>query len=244
MFVTQDAKQCGRCGRSLPLAAFNRLGEGHQHWCRDCFREYFRARGDLHRRQSGSARKRRVARARAYVAAYLERHPCVDCGERDLRVLDFDHLGGKQACVSELAAWGAPNARLEAEIARCAVRCANCHRRVTARRAGWTRLAGDVDDPRRAFERPARRNLRHVHEALAAGACVDCGERDMLVLEFDHVRDKIAQVSRMVWNVSLATLTAEMAKCELRCCNCHRRVTYARRAADGGQELESAARPP
>ena len=228
----------------LPLAAFNRMGSGRQHWCRACFLEYFHARGALHRQQSGAARRVRVARARSFVAAYLESHPCVDCGERDVRVLDFDHLRGKEACISELAAWGAPRARLAAEIAKCEVRCANCHRRVTAHRAGWSRLAGDVDDPRRGLEAPVRRNLRHVHAVLAAGACVDRGERNMLTLEFDHVGDKTGQVSTMVWNVSLETLVAEIAKCELRCCNCHRRITYERRAARAVQELQSGLRPP
>ena len=119
---------------------------------------------------------------------------------------------------------------IEAEIARCDVRCANCHRRVTAYRAGWSRLAGDIDDPRRGFSAPVRRNLRVVHSALAAGRCVDCGEPDMLVLEFDHVGKKRGQISRMVWNVALATLEAELAECEIRCCNCHRRITAKRRA--------------
>ena len=164
-------------------------------------------------------------------------------GER-LRVLDFDHLRDKVDCISALAAWGAPRARLEAEIAKCEVRCANCHRRVTARRAGWSRLAGDVDDPRRGLSAPVRRNLRHVHAVLAAGACVDCGESDMLVLEFDHVGRKLGQVSTMVWNVSLGTLKAEITECELRCCNCHRRVTHLRRAARRVQELQSGPRPP
>ena len=160
---------------------------------------------------------------------YLADHPCVDCGEGDSRVLEFDHLHDKEALVSALAAWGAPRARLETEIARCEVRCANCHRRVTARRAGWSRLTGDVDDPRRAFSAPVRRNLRFVHHLLAAGRCVDCGEQDMLVLEFDHVGAKRANVSRMVWNVALETLEAEIAECEIRCANCHRRATVARR---------------
>jgi hypothetical protein len=134
--VIEQLKQCGRCERLLPLAAFNRLRDGRQHWCRDCFREYFRARGERHLRQSGAARDRRVARARAFVRAHLERHPCVDCEERDVRVLDFDHVGDKRACVSELAAWGAPDGRLAAEIANCELRCCNSHRRVTyARRA-------------------------------------------------------------------------------------------------------------
>ncbi len=137
--------------------------------------------------------------------------------------------GDKSALVSALVAWGAPRGRIEAEIAHCEVRCANCHRRVTARRAGWSRLAGDVDDPRRGFSAPVRRNLRHVHEVLAGGHCVDCGETDMLVLEFDHVGAKRGQISTMVWNVSFATLLAEIAKCEIRCCNCHRRATAKRR---------------
>jgi hypothetical protein len=33
----------------------------------------------------------------------------------------------------------------------------------------------------------------------------------------------------MVWNVSLETLMREIAECEIRCCNCHRRATAARR---------------
>jgi hypothetical protein len=200
-------KRCGRCGESLPVSAFNRMGDGLQHWCRTCFRAYFRQRGEVHRRQSAAARRLRVAAARRFVAAYLSTHQCVDCGEADSRVLDFDHLGDKTALVSALAAWGAPRSRLEAEMARCAVRCANCHRRVTARRAGWSRLAGDVDDPRRGFAAPVRRNLNYVHAVLAAGSCVDCGEADMLVLEFDHVGVKRGQVSRMAWNVALTTLT-------------------------------------
>ena len=219
------------------------MGDGLQHWCRECFRAYFRERGELHRRQSAAARRIRVAGARSFVAAYLSTHHCVDCGEADPRVLDFDHVGHKTALVSALAAWGACRSRLEAEIARCAVRCANCHRRATARRAGWSRLAGDVDDPRRGFSAPVRRNLNHVHAVLARGRCVDCGEADMLVLEFDHVGVKRGQISTMAWNVALATLKRELASCEIRCCNCHRRVTAERRVTAAPGVLESAASP-
>jgi hypothetical protein len=237
-------KRCGRCGEELPLEAFNRMGAGKQHWCRECFRAYFKTRGDHHRRQSGAAREKRVAAARAFGDAYLASHPCVDCGERDRVVLDFDHVGGKESLVSALVAWGAPLDRIEAEIARCEVRCANCHRRVTARRAGWSRLGGDAEDPRRGFSAPVRRNLRVVHAILAGGSCVDCGERDMLVLEFDHVGAKRGQISRMVFNVGLATLEAELAECEIRCCNCHRRVTAARRRSRDDRRSTVSVEPP
>jgi hypothetical protein len=147
-----------------------------------------------------------------------------------VRVLDFDHVGEKRELVSALVARGARWSRIAEEILQCEVRCANCHRRVTARRAGWSRLAGNVDDPRRGFSAPVRRNLNYVHRILAQSSCVDCAEQDMIVLEFDHVGVKRGQISKMVFNVSLATLEREVAECEIRCCNCHRRMTARRRA--------------
>ena len=229
MFVSIERKTCGRCREDLPASAFNRAGAGLQHWCRECFRDYFRRRGATHVRQVVAATAKRVASTRARMAEFLAEHPCVDCGEGDPAVLDFDHVGVKRELVSALVARAAPWARIVEEIGQCEVRCANCHRRVTAQRAGWSRVAGDVDDPRRGFSVPVRRNLNFVHGVLARSACVDCGERDMTVLEFDHVGVKRAQVSKMVFNVSLATLEHEIAECEVRCCNCHRRVTAARR---------------
>jgi hypothetical protein len=186
----------------------------------------------------------RVAAARRFITRFLAEHPCVDCGEADTGVLDFDHIGDKSSLVSALVAWGAPRAKIEAEVAQCQVRCANCHRRVTARRAGWSRLCGDVDDPHRGFTAPVRRNLNHVHDVLARGRCVDCGEADMLVLEFDHVGSKRGQISRMVWNVSLATLVAEIAQCEIRCCNCHRRATASRRKSAAKTRSTVSVEPP
>ena len=230
MFVERVRKTCGRCRRDLPASAFNRAGAGLQHWCRECFRDYFARRGTTHLVQAAASRARRAAAARTRLGTYLVGHPCVDCGEDDVQVLDFDHVGEQRELVSALVARGAPWARIAEETAQCEVRCANCHRRVTARRAGWSRLVGNVDDPRRGFSAPVRRNLNYVHGVLARSACVDCGERDMVVLEFDHVGVKRAQISKMVFNVSLATLEREVAECELRCCNCHRRMTARRRA--------------
>ena len=229
MFVLSATKTCGSCGLELPIAAFNRAGAGLQHWCRECFRDYFRRRGETHIRQVRAASIKRVAAARERMAAFLAVHPCVDCGEAEPSVLDFDHVGEKRELVSSLVARAARWSRIEEEIAQCEVRCANCHRRVTARRAGWSRLTGNVEDPQRGFSAPVRRNLNLVHGILARSACADCGESDMLVLEFDHVGVKRGQVSKMLFNVSLATLEREIAECEVRCCNCHRRVTAARR---------------
>ncbi len=68
-------------------------------------------------------------------------HPCVDCGESDPVVLEFDHIDRvtKRMDVSVMAQRGYPLATLEAEVAKCVVRCANDHRRKSVAELGWPR---------------------------------------------------------------------------------------------------------
>lgn len=75
------------------------------------------------------------------------------------------------------------------------------------------------------------RNREFVTEYLKIHPCVDCGNADIRVLEFDHINnDKEENISHTVRNAwALDRLTAEIAKCEVRCCNCHRIVTIERR---------------
>ena len=73
------------------------------------------------------------ARNRRLVECYLETHPCIDCGLFDPLVMEFDHVTGtKVNDVRTLVREAAAMHVLEAEIAKCVVRCANCHRRRTA----------------------------------------------------------------------------------------------------------------
>jgi hypothetical protein len=76
----------------------------------------------------------------AKVDDYLELHPCVDCGEANPALLDFDHLRDKTAAIASLVRNRPSWAEVEAEIEKCEVRCANCHVRKTARQFGFYRL--------------------------------------------------------------------------------------------------------
>jgi hypothetical protein len=89
-----------------------------------------------------AARNARVLEAvRARLWAYLLAHPCVDCGETDPLVLDFDHVrGDKVGEICILVGNRRPWPLIEAEIAKCDVRCANCHRRKTALESGHWKL--------------------------------------------------------------------------------------------------------
>jgi hypothetical protein len=227
--LSGEFKVCGRCRRRLPIETFNRHPKnGRQHWCRECFIEYFKTRGPLHRSQIAAGRVRRRIAGREFIAGHLSRHSCVDCPVSDPVVLEFDHTQDKQASVSALVAAGWSIKRLEQEIALCEVVCVNCHRRRTARRgASWRTDPYGLDDNKHLLP-GERRNMQLIRDTLCAFGCVDCGLRDLLVLEFDHVGPKLGNVVDMARRgCSLMNLERELANCEIRCGNCHRRRTRA-----------------
>jgi len=74
----------------------------------------------------------------------------------------------------------------------------------------------------------AREFIRRVKTILS---CVDCGESNPIVLEFDHVcGEKIKNIADMVnQSYGIDTIKEEIRKCEIRCANCHRKRTHERR---------------
>jgi len=70
----------------------------------------------------------------------------------------------------------------------------------------------------------------YVNAVKSLSQCIDCGETNPVVLDFDHVKgNKIMCISNMVRNsYSIETIKKEIKKCEIRCANCHRIVTYNR----------------
>jgi hypothetical protein len=151
MSKQSDTKWCPRCGRTLEVAAFNfkeRATGRRQPYCRECSRLYIRehyARNKAYYVKKAMARRpMERAAVHAQVLLYLAAHPCVDCGEADPVVLDFDHVdrATKNAEIGRMVAQSRTWRTIQAEIAKCVVRCANCHRRRTARLFGWYRLGG------------------------------------------------------------------------------------------------------
>ncbi|MGH2491188.1 MAG: hypothetical protein ACRDF9_06725, partial [Candidatus Limnocylindria bacterium] len=237
----------------------------------------------------------------ALMLAYLLAHPCVDCGQTNAIMLDFDHRdpAQKKGNVSELA-MRKPWHLVLLEIAKCDVRCANCHLRRTAAQFSWRKVTalpltesawlervvpvngadvtqvGVVGETKRCtgcgLDRPVgefpikhkktgrrgarcracrsaygklhyeqhrekyksrTRRPRHTQRDacwswlmhyLTSHQCIDCGQADPIVLQFDH-RDgskKVDTIGAMLSRASWATLLNEVGKCDVRCANCHR----------------------
>lgn len=83
----------------------------------------------------------------------------------------------------------------------------------------------------RAHTTATRNTVRKwLHDYLLTHPCLDCGETNPIILEFDHFRDKefnIGEASSL--GVSLKRIKLEVEKCEVRCANCHRKKTYRER---------------
>jgi hypothetical protein len=82
--------------------------------------------------------KRNQERNRAYRNTVKLERGCADCGYREHHeALDFDHVRGEKRF--QLAAVTCQSlAAIDAEIAKCDVVCANCHRvRTAQRRQSW-----------------------------------------------------------------------------------------------------------
>ena len=77
-------------------------------------------------------------RNRSFVYAYLDDQKCMDCGEEDSLVLDFDHIDdNKSFDISKGIKDRLSLKRIFEEIEKCEVICSNCHRKRTATQYNW-----------------------------------------------------------------------------------------------------------
>jgi hypothetical protein len=140
-------KKCDHCKLPKEEEDFNwkfkALGVRHN-TCRECMsihqKKYFS--GPAHDRHLEQVKERKDAArlvAREYAYQYLLTHPCEECGESDVRVLEFHHKGEKDMAVAAMVSAGYSIERIQTEIDKCTILCANCHRKLTVEERGWFR---------------------------------------------------------------------------------------------------------
>lgn len=141
-------KACVTC-KSEQLATtdfFNKKtssSDGLQNVCKTCNalhgKKHYEANKDKIKKRTRDREQRLRPILQQFVLSFLIKG-CVDCGEKDIIVLDFDHLGDKKNSISRMMHDCVSLDLMEEEISKCEVRCANCHRRKTAKDFNWWRL--------------------------------------------------------------------------------------------------------
>lgn len=125
-----EKKVCSKCKEEKPIEefSFNKAKkDGHCDMCKACFKEY----RDRHYREHKEYYKSKAAlykRQKVEQFGELKKGlKCAICGEDRWWVLDFHHTdpSAKDREVSKMVQ--APK-KIQAEISKCLVLCANCHR--------------------------------------------------------------------------------------------------------------------
>lgn len=136
---------CTKCGLEKDVNDFRLRDKKRgirQSWCKKCMSEYEKTTWSEseHRRISNKDKcKDRRMRNRIHVLNILSSKRCEICGEDDPVVLEFHHTvaDNKFMEISKMIAGAYSIEKINKEIEKCIVLCANCYARETAKQFGY-----------------------------------------------------------------------------------------------------------
>lgn len=103
--------------------------------CKECQKVYSRAHYVKNKKDYLDTQRISRDRNKEFICNYLKNHPCVDCGENNIIVLQFDHIDPLEK--EDLVTKGINDKwsieKIKKEIDKCDIRCANCHLKRHAR---------------------------------------------------------------------------------------------------------------
>lgn len=126
----EEMKLCTKCGKVKPLSEFGlnkSKKDGHQCHCKECVREYKKKHYQEHKEDYLARNISYREKQRDNLDFLKSKLVCSKCGESRWWLLDFHHLDPteKEGNISHLI--DSP-IKLEKELEKCIVLCANCHR--------------------------------------------------------------------------------------------------------------------
>ncbi|TYL39724.1 hypothetical protein CV102_05420 [Natronococcus pandeyae] len=152
---------------------------------------------------------RRRARLRSWLDEQKRDRGCLRCGVDTAACLDFHHVNEttKEMAVGRMVTFGYGTEALRAEIAKCIVLCANCHRIVH-------------------HEPPERELRKWAHDRKRRHGCDRCRESNPACLDFHHEAEtKEATVARLISDDrTKERIRTEIERCRVLCANCHRKA--------------------
>lgn len=132
-------KKCYTCQTQKNESDFNKnkvRKDGLNSICKDCnkarSKQYYKENLIKHKKEVRKRKIKHLKNIQKQILEYLEKNPCVKCGEDDILVLEFDHLRDKKLEITSMIRNTLSWNTIREEINKCQVLCANCHKRKTA----------------------------------------------------------------------------------------------------------------
>lgn len=145
-------KQCSTCKETKEYSAFRKraaVKDGLSSQCKACLSQRDRndyVKSEKRRLAIRKANNEKRIKTQKFIREYLQSHPCVDCGQTDADLLEFDHITDKTMGIAVMVQRGYSIAKIVDEIAKCQVRCLYCHRKKTIKQLGWYSWMNDADN--------------------------------------------------------------------------------------------------
>lgn len=142
-------KICNKCNRDEKTTIFGTnkaKKDGLQNQCKECRRErqklWYNNNKEVQAVRVKTGKEISRNNARVFVFNYLKENSCIDCDEKDIIVLEFDHREPKEKFlgIAQMIQNRYSVEAIKKEIEKCDVVCANCHRRRTAKQFDWFKL--------------------------------------------------------------------------------------------------------
>lgn len=138
-------KVCYTCKELKEKSEFNKNSgrkDGLQSICKVCSalrsRKYYSENIESHKKAAMERKKQTICKNQQFVFNYQKLNGCIECKENDPACLDFDHVSGvKTKSISQMVKAGTCFSTILNEIKKCVIRCANCHRKKTAKDFNW-----------------------------------------------------------------------------------------------------------
>jgi acetylornithine/succinyldiaminopimelate/putrescine aminotransferase len=140
-------KKCSKCKKEKELSDYfwrDKSKNKLHSQCKDCYKacrhsqEHYKKYKEQYIKRSKARQKRIGTENKKHLIEYFKNHPCIECGESNPVVLEFDHRDRKQKWkeVSTMLrdyTWE----QILKEIDKCDVLCANHHKIRTSKQMGW-----------------------------------------------------------------------------------------------------------
>lgn len=122
-------RECPKCGPKDESCFNKKTGDRLQSLCRECSNktsaDHYQNNKDLYKLRKRTHREI----VRNYINDFKKDKPCADCGiVYPLCVMEFDHQRDKRFEIAVAATRGYSLESVKAEIEKCELVCANCHR--------------------------------------------------------------------------------------------------------------------